>query len=128
MEPLKLEESPLTPEINFDADLGLLEFKGKSIPDNPLEFFQPIMEWLENYAGNPKQETTVNIYLFYFNSASSKYLLDFFKQLEQLHDSGRSDVTINWHYEKIDENSMEDGQDFMEVLELPFNLVEVEEL
>ena len=126
MEKFFVEGTQLTPKVDFDPTSGSLELSGKSIPDNPLEFYQPIMNWLDEYEEDPPDNTEVKVFLYYFNSASSKYLLDIFKRLEHIHDGGRSDVVVKWHYEEGDENSMEDGKDFQELLEMPFELLQTD--
>ena len=46
MDALKLEGSPKTPDVNFDAGAGLLELKGRSIPENSIEFYKPLFDWM----------------------------------------------------------------------------------
>ena len=82
MDALKLEGSPKTPVVNFDAAEGLLELKGRSIPENSIEFYKPLFDWIDSYGNQPQESTEVNIVLEYFNTSSSKCILDFFKKLE----------------------------------------------
>ena len=71
MESLLIEGTAKTPNIRFDADHGLIEVKGRSIPENSIEFYKPLIDWLEKYSQNPKQTTKVNIQLEYFNTWKS---------------------------------------------------------
>jgi hypothetical protein len=87
-----LEGSPKTPTVNLSADKGVLELKGRSIPENSIEFYKPIFDWVENYGNSPKPETQVNVVLEYFNTSSSKCILDFFKKLEILNNGGKTKV------------------------------------
>ena len=82
MNSLIIEGSPKTPNINFDGNEGSFLISGRSIPENSLDFYKPVMEWLDFYIVEPKEATTVNIKLEYFNTSSSKCLLDVFKKLE----------------------------------------------
>ena len=75
MEKIAIEGSPKTPTINFDTDKGFLEIKGRSIPENSIEFYKPLVDSLEKYAGKPQPVTNVNIQLEYFNTSSSKCIL-----------------------------------------------------
>ena len=79
MESLKIEGSPKTPTVNFDPN-GVVELKGRSIPENSIEFYKPIIAWLDEYNSNAQSETAVNIQLEYFNTSSSKCILDVFKK------------------------------------------------
>ena len=79
------------------------------------------MEWLQNYAANPKPKTSLNVQLEYFNTSSSKCLLDVMKKLAVIHKSG-SPVEFNWWYEDDDEDMKETGEDYQDVLGVPFNI------
>ncbi|MFW5978872.1 MAG: DUF1987 domain-containing protein, partial [Bacteroidia bacterium] len=101
MESISLEGTTKTPTINLDPKKGTIEIKGRSIPENSIEFYRPIVEWLEEYANSPKKKTTVNVQLEYFNTSSSKCILDIFKKLESIK-KARNEVIINWYYEEDD--------------------------
>ena len=123
METLHIEGSPKTPTIKFDWDKGYLEIKGRSIPENSIEFYKPLVDWLDKYSGKPQKNTNVNIHLEYFNTSSSKCILDVFKKLENIHKSGTSEVVINWHYEEDDEDMLEAGEDYQAIINIPFKMV-----
>jgi hypothetical protein len=126
MEAFKIEGSPKTPTVNFDP-AGLVELKGRSIPENSIEFYKPIIAWLDEYNGSAKEETAVNIQLEYFNTSSSKCILDVFKKLEAIHNGGNSKIVINWHYEEDDEDMLEAGEDYQAIINVPFKMIEIEE-
>ncbi|MDZ4750143.1 MAG: DUF1987 domain-containing protein [Flavobacteriales bacterium] len=113
-----------TPFVRFKAEEGLLEIKGRSIPENSLEFYKPLIEWVESYASLGKPETNVHIQLEYFNTSSSKCLLDLFKKLEAL----GTKVMIHWYYEQDDEDMLEAGEDYEAIISLPFKMIETEEI
>lgn len=127
MENLTLEGSAKTPTINFDATSGKLELRGRSIPENSVEFYKPLNEWIENYGASPAGETSVDVKLEYFNTSSSKCILDLFKKLEAIA-GGSTNVTVNWFFEEDDEDMEEAGQDYKAIIGLPFNIIEVEEI
>ncbi|MBA3704330.1 MAG: DUF1987 domain-containing protein, partial [Bacteroidetes bacterium] len=118
--------TPKTPTITFDTGKGFLEIKGRSIPENSIEFYKPLVDWLEKYAAKPQPTTNVNIQLEYFNTSSSKCILDVFKKLEAINKGG-SAVTINWHYEEDDEDMLEAGEDYQAIINVPFKMVQVAE-
>jgi len=126
MEPLNIEGSPKTPTIKFDPATGSLLIKGRSIPENSIEFYKPLVDSLEAYASSPIGETKVDIQLEYFNTSSSKCILDVFKKLEAIN-AGASSVVINWHYEEDDEDMLEAGEDYQAIINVPFTMIEVEE-
>ncbi|MGB0882416.1 MAG: DUF1987 domain-containing protein [Vicingaceae bacterium] len=126
MADLKLEGSPKTPTIEFDSGNGYLLIRGRSIPENSIEFYKSLIEALEAYNESPQSTTKVDIQLEYFNTSSSKCILDVFKKLEVIN-SGNSDVVINWHYEEDDEDMLEAGEDYQAIINIPFKMIEVEE-
>ena len=97
---ISIEGTSKTPTVVFDSQEGVLELKGRSIPENSIEFYKPIVESLNDYSDGPNEFTKVNIQLEYFNTSSSKCILDLFKKLELIHKGG-SNVIINWFYEKL---------------------------
>ena len=127
MEALKQEGTPKTPTINFDAVSGTIEIKGRSIPENSIEYYKPLVDWLDAYKDSPQVNTTVNIELEYFNTSSSKCILDVFKKLEGIHNVDNSEVAINWYYEEDDEDMLEAGEDYQAIINVPFKMIEMEE-
>ena len=126
METISIEGTPKTPTITFDISKGFLEIKGRSIPENSIEFYKPLVDWLEKYAMKPQSSTNVNIQLEYFNTSSSKCILDVFKKLEAINKNG-SQVVINWFYEEDDEDMLEAGEDYQAIINVPFKMVQVTE-
>jgi hypothetical protein len=126
MADLKLEGSPKTPTIEFNSGTGYLLVRGRSIPENSIEFYKPLIEALEAYNSSSQSNTKVDIQLEYFNTSSSKCILDVFKKLEAIN-SGSSEVIINWYYEEDDEDMLEAGEDYQAIINIPFKMIEVEE-
>lgn len=125
MESLNLEGTPKTPTVSFEGDKGTLLLKGRSIPENSIEFYRPLVDWLDRYASGPQNRTVMNIQLEYFNTSSSKCLLDLFKKLETMSKAGK-EVIIQWHYEEDDEDMLEAGEDYQSIINVPFKMVEVQ--
>lgn len=126
MNVLKIEETKQTPEIDFDPNSGELEITGRSIPENTFEFFNPILEWLEEYKDVAPSKTIIHVNLEYFNTSSSKYILEIFKKLKKLEDLDK-EILVKWYYEEDDEEMMETGEDYEDVSGLEFEIIEIEE-
>ena len=123
---MNIESTLKTPSIQFDFVNGLFEIKGRSIPEDSKEFYRPIVESLEKYGNNPNSVTTVNIKLEYFNTSSSKCMLDVFKKLEFIHQNANQ-LVINWYYERDDEDMLEAGEDYKGIINVPFKMIQIEE-
>lgn len=126
MEPISIEGTAKTPTVKFNSEEGVIEIKGRSIPENSVEFYKPLVDWLEDYKKSPLPKTMVNIQLEYFNTSSSKCILDVFKKLEAIH-KGKNEVEINWYYEEDDEDMLEAGEDYESIIRVPFKMVEITE-
>ncbi|MCQ2960156.1 MAG: DUF1987 domain-containing protein [Bacteroidales bacterium] len=126
MNNIQMEGSAKTPNLDFNAETGVFEISGRSIPENSVEFYKPVLEWLDEYAKQPQAKTIANIKLEYFNTSSSKCILDVLKKFEVIKKTG-ADITIRWHYESDDEDMQEAGEDYQSIIQVPFELVEIED-
>ncbi|MCP4402675.1 MAG: DUF1987 domain-containing protein [bacterium] len=124
MEHLYIEASDCTPLISFNCEQSVLDIRGTSYPENTSSFYTPIFSWLKNYFAQLKEgKVIVNIEIVYFNSGSSKVLLDFFDLLDGAAFRG-TDVTINWMYEEDDIDMLEYGEElFEDFRRLIFNFI-----
>jgi hypothetical protein len=123
MEPLKIHSTSHHPEINFDSDSGFLEISGRSLPEQVITLYQPILQWIEEYTSTPHQKTVFKINLDYINSSSSKYLLEILKRLNEFFKKGNA-VTVKWYFDEYDEDAEESGIEYEELLDLEFELIE----
>ena len=82
---------------------------------------------IESAVANAEDKTVIDMKLEYFNASSPKCLLDFFKRLEKLN-GNKTDVQVNWYFEKDDEDMAEAGEDYEAIVSLPFKIIEVEEI
>ena len=121
MDDFFLEATPKTPRLQFSRETGEFEISGRSIPENSIEFYKPVINWLDNYLSNPNQRTILVIKLEYFNTSSSKCLVEILRRLESLND--QSIVSVKWCYEEEDEDMQESGEDFKEIIKVPIEMV-----
>ncbi|MEA3456240.1 MAG: DUF1987 domain-containing protein [Campylobacterota bacterium] len=125
MKNLHIEETKYTPQIDLNAETGLLRFSGKSYPENTFDFYQHTMNWItEFFKQERKIKSTLEMDIVYFNSSSSKLFFDLFDIIEEAQEEGNT-ITIRWLYDGENENALEAGEDFKEDFEsLDFNLIE----
>ena len=111
------------PKVNFDYKKGLIELTGRSTPEDTDNLYRPLLNWLKEYITKPQPKTIVNINLEYFNSSSTKYITRLLEQLSFLVENNHP-VEFNWFY--IDEETKEEGEDFADILDLDFKLIQVD--
>ena len=119
---LTIHASIDTPKIVFDPSTGLLSIEGKSFPPDVSQYYGKALDWLDEYLENPADKTIVDLKLDYFNTASSKIILDILYKFEELYDGGK-EVIVNWHYPEDDEDMEETGIEYSEIVEVPFKQI-----
>ncbi len=122
MEDFIREQTNKTPGIIFRAD-GNFRISGRSIHENPEVFYEPLIEWVNEYVKHPEQETVIDISIEYFNSSSAKYVLSLLQTLTRLAQEEKN-LKINWYYEEGDDDILERGQYYSSVLGVPFKFIE----
>lgn len=124
MDTLNIEASKSSPLVKYDAESNTLEITGECYPENAVKFFTPVFQWLhEEVKSLDAPLLTVNLNISYFNSSTSKALMNFFDVLEEAYDKGKK-IEVNWMYMEENETAEECGEEFLEDIDsLPFNLV-----
>ena len=116
MDILHLEGTEDTPKIILDKNNGIFEISGRSLPEDSAEFYKPVLEWIGNYSKAPNVATPFAFKLEYFNTSSSKLILDVLSDLEDI-----KGMKIDWYYHEDDEDMEEAGKEFSELVEIPFD-------
>ncbi len=111
-----------TPSVILDAENEIFEISGRSLPEDVTAFYDPIINWLDEYSSSPNAKTVFTFKLVYFNTASSKLLLDILMKLEQMHEDGK-DVMVRWYYPEDDEDMQEAGEEYADIVDVPFEQV-----
>ncbi len=119
MEVINIQGTDDTPNVILDKDSGKFEISGRSLPEDVNLFYQPIMDWIDGYAEDPNDETFFNIKLEYFNTASSKIILDILLKFEEIVENDNK-VKIIWHYHEEEEDMLEAGEEYADIVEIPF--------
>jgi len=123
MKKMVIEKTPNTPYVDFDPTHGMFKIEGRSIPENPNEFYEKILDWIDDYYLDPQKKSRFDINLEYINSGSSKFILSLFRKLKEYYDRG-NDLVVNWYYEEDDEAVLGLGEHYQSTINMPINLVE----
>jgi len=118
MDSLKILKTDDTPDIILDKSLGKFEISGRSLPEDSVEFYTPVFQWLDMYAKDPNPTTEFIFKLDYLNTASSKMIQDILGALEKI-----KGVKVAWHFYEDDEDMEEMGQELSELVEIPFEYI-----
>lgn len=99
------------PAIDFNAETGYLSITGESYLEDTVEFYSPILAWIRQYSSETKLPINLNIHLTYFNTSSSRSLLDILELLKEYSDNGGM-VIVKWHVSRGDFDMREEIEDF----------------
>ena len=120
MEALHIEASEDTPKIYFEPEIGIYLIEGKSLPENAVDFYQPVFDWAEKFFNSPDIPGEVVIYfkLDYFNTASSKQIAKLFRIIEN--SVASENVTIKWFYDEEDTDMLKAGNRYNKLMNIRF--------
>lgn len=113
-----------TPSVQYLNEKSEFRIEGRSLPEDVTSFYKPVFNWLENFAEKQNPPSSFIFKLEYFNTASSKIILDILMKLEDIQNEGKSNVTIEWHYMNGDDDMQEAGDEYKDLVEVPFSLIE----
>ena len=119
---LQIAATIRTAGVDFDPVTGRLVITGNSIPENADAFFQPLHDWVEEFHKNFEGKVTFRVFMTYFNTATIRHIISLMRRL--IHYYG-ADLTIEWAFERGDEEIRDRGQDISEVVRFTFVFDEV---
>lgn len=117
-----LEASAITPFVEFDKTKGVFVMRGRSLPEDVKSYYMPMVQWWDIYTKNPNPYTNLILDFDYFNTASSKMLLILLNKVKELYKNG-NDVLVTWKYPQLDAELEEAGEEFAELLNVPFEMI-----
>lgn len=122
MDKYKIEAADDIPEINLDAQNLVFRISGTSTPENAVEFYAPVIDWIEENKTNLKDKLLCEFNFKYLSSSSHKMIYEILSRLEEIIQKG-NEVEVIWKYKEIDEDMFEVGQDFDSLLKIPFKFI-----
>jgi len=122
MEIIKITGTDDTPSVHLEKDKGIFELSGRSLPEDVTAFYQPILEWIDEYIKTPNEKTEFNFKLEYFNTASSKIILDILLKFEEIVEKGKQ-VAVKWFYNEDEEDMLEAGEEYADIVDVPFEYI-----
>ncbi|MBN1952662.1 MAG: DUF1987 domain-containing protein [Bacteroidales bacterium] len=122
MEALDIRATNDTPKVLLDPENDVFEISGRSLPEDVVSFYQPVLDWLDEYKEHPLEITEFVFKYIYFNTATSKLVQDILIKLEEIHETGNK-VQVVWFYEEDDEDMLDLGEEFSENVDIPFEII-----
>jgi len=124
LEALRIEPTFATPAIVMDADNGIFRISGNSYPEDPWTVYVPVIDWFKKYTEHPLPRTVFEFKFMYFSTASTQLIFELFRMLEEIFNN-KYEVLVRWYYSADNDEIHENGIDFSNLFEMPFEVVEV---
>lgn len=123
MQKLVIQPTDNTPKVVLDPDKSNFEISGSSHPENPAKFYNPILNWIDEYVKAPNKLTEVSFNLEYFNSSTAKYILNILWGFEKITKLGTHKVVFYWYYKEEDLDAFASGERYAQLTTTEFRLV-----
>lgn len=120
--PLHIAAQKNTPLVELDSTSGKLALSGRSLPENAISFYEPVLSWLKDYSEHPHTNTTLDLKIDYFNTPSAKPILDMLRLMDKIQAKG-SETKVNWHHHNEDSDMREVGLEYAEFIDTPVELI-----
>ena len=114
-----------TPEVILNKHDGEIKFSGRSMPEDAKGFYIPLKEWISEYAQNPAPGTRVVFAYEYFNTASSKMVMELIEEVKKIGEKDQQ-LIVEWHYLEDDDDMLEAGEDYEEMTGIEFHYLSYE--
>jgi hypothetical protein len=118
-------DSPYYPEVNFNAETGICEISGESYMEEAYKFYLPLINWIKEFILNEKRPLVINFKLIYFNTSSSRLIVDILETLRKFRDDGNQ-VKVYWYFDSEDPDVKDEVEDFEIESGMDIELIELE--
>jgi hypothetical protein len=106
---------------------GRIFIMGRSIPENPNDFYRPVQEWISKYVQNYTEKSKIVLGFEYINTSSIKWIFTILRELSEMKNIVEN-ASVTWYYERGDEDMCELGFILRSLVECPFIVIEVDEM
>ncbi len=112
-----------TPAVSFNAQTGVCSVKGESYLEDTFSFYNHLRNWVVEYFDAGKTSLELSFKMHYFNTSSSRAILDLLKKLKEYEEQGKK-ITVKWFYPEPDDIEMHmEGEDFESDSRLTFEFI-----
>ena len=126
MRKIEIKGSEKSAKIVVDPKNGIIKILGRSSMNCPQEFYPTINKILQNYCDSPVEKTQLFLDLEYYNTLSSRYILNMLKLISRINVMEGKESKIFWYYEEEDCGIKEDIKVFSELINYNIHAIEYE--
>ncbi|MES2678663.1 MAG: DUF1987 domain-containing protein [Bacteroidota bacterium] len=119
---IKIPATEGTPSIVLNAAEKRIQIEGVSMCLQPQNFFSPVFYWLEKMKESGPPELTIHINLAFFNTYTSKVILNIFQKMQEFETYG-CETKYYWYFEEGDDELKEAGEHYASIINREFVFV-----
>jgi hypothetical protein len=124
--PLIIDKTSKTPQFVLDPDSDTYEISGRSLPENVVKAYEPVLQWIDENIGKIGKDIVFKFKIDYLNSASAKMVSLILSKLEEFYKSGVS-IEVNWYYYEDDDDIQSEGEIYAKLKKIPIKLICIDE-
>lgn len=126
IDPLIIDKTSKTPGIIFDPGNNRFEISGRSLPENVVKTYEPVLHWIDNNIGKISGDIEFIFKVDYLNSASAKMISLILSKLEEFYKSGIP-IEVKWYYNTDDDDIQSEGEIYSKLKKIPIKLIGVDD-
>lgn len=111
-----------TPSIIYNAKANLVLFDGVSYPENPVEFYKPVITWLTDHIVSMRHTLIMKFKLTYLNTSSIRVFLNVFKIIETT-SKKEKEIKIEWICDPENDMALDYGNFFKKRVNIEFTII-----
>ncbi len=120
---LRIQNTKYTPKIILDSIYNIYEISGYSMPENAYQLYKLITDWFSNNIHLIiNNHIEINFKFKFISTSTLKILIEILKELEKINFIKENCIKINWYYEEDDEDMKETGEEYKEIINVPFEI------
>lgn len=112
-----------TPKVISENSGVTLSISGRSLPEDAITFYNPVIDWLKKYVASPKPESNFDFHFEYISTSSTKQIMKLFLMINELSKSNK--VNVIWKFDKDDEDMKQTGKRLQKLTTIDFDYREV---
>jgi len=97
MKALKISKTPYSPEVILDKKQNVFKITGDLLPENSFSFFEPIINWFEEYSKEPLDYTKLQLSFNVINTSSTRKIILVMRILDRIAQTGKIVKVVIYH-------------------------------
>jgi hypothetical protein len=112
-----------TPEVNFNELDSSLKISGRSMPEDAISFYTPIIQCIEELHATGFSLKQIDFHFEFLSTSSTKQVMKVFQVVNEINKT--KEVKVNWLYDENDTNMKRTGELLLKLVQFQMSFSEV---